>query len=105
MIQQPNYIYLVIAFPLLVNIFAVVLYRGLFRVLAIGFLVPIGFATVVDGYSASQDGNLTGIFTICVSGPSLVGLLVVGLVNAFVRVPLSLKGKSSQSIEPDSAEW
>jgi hypothetical protein len=98
-------LYLIITTPLILNILAVFLYRGLFRVLAAGLLIPIGFAAACDIYSASKQGNLTGIITICVSGPSLVALFILGIVNVFVRVPLSRGERSSQPKESDNREW
>ncbi len=69
----------VVAIPLVLNILAIVTYRGTFRRAALLILPLIAFATAADLYSASQRGNLTGLLTILVSGPSLVAYCSWGL--------------------------
>jgi FtsH-binding integral membrane protein len=88
--------YLFVLTPVFLNLLAVLLYRGLFRLLAVAFLLPIGFAAACDVYSASKNGNLTGIITICISGPSLIVLILIGVVNVFVRSPRLGRDRSVQ---------
>jgi hypothetical protein len=91
-------VYLFIVAPLILNVLAILLYRGLFRVLAACFLVPIGCSVACDVYSASKEGNLTGIITI------LIPVLIIGIVGIFIRVPLNWGKRSSRREESSQPE-
>jgi hypothetical protein len=86
----------VLAVPLLLNILAIVSYRGTFRIGAVLVLPIIAFASLGDIYSASQHGNLTGLLTMLVAAPALVVLLLLGLGNVVIRVKLRRPDHSSQ---------
>ncbi len=75
----------VILIPLLMSILAVVFFRGFFRVGAVLTLPLTAFASLADAYSATQKGNLTGLFTILISGPCLLVLLLLGLGEVLTR--------------------
>src|SRR5579872_1954163 len=92
-----NFLMVVIAIPLLLNILAVVTYRGIFRVAALLVLPFIAFASAIDFYSALQQGNLTGLLTIVVSGPSLIALLLLGLGSIVLRARRDRSDHSGQT--------
>lgn len=79
----------ILCIPPMLNVVAILLYRGIFRYYAILLLIPIGSAAAFDFYSLSQNGNLTGIATILVSGPSVLVLFILGVINLFSRVTRS----------------
>lgn len=71
--------------PLLIDIAAVWRWRGSYRY---GAMIPLPFlllAYAVDVYGFIQGGNLSGLFTILVTFPTLLLLLVLSVAQAFAR--------------------
>lgn len=78
--------YSILAIPLLLNILAILFYRRWFRIVAILVLPFTTLAAIFDGYSFSQRGNLTGLVTLFISGPALIGLVLLGLGSLVHRL-------------------
>ena len=67
----------ILAIPLLVNLLAVALLRGGYRILACLPLTVLALAYALDLVSVVGRGNLAGLFTMIAAGPSLALLVVV----------------------------
>ena len=89
--MQWSFVMIILAIPTLLNVLAIVFYRGTFRKAAVLVLPLTVLAGAADIYSASQRGNLTGIISFLVAGPALILLGLLGIGSVVSR---SLPGSS-----------
>ncbi len=82
----------ILAIPLLVNLLAVALLRGGYRILACLPLTVLALAFALDLVSVTGRGNLAGLFTMIAAGPSLA-LLVVVLAARLTASLLDRRGR------------
>jgi peptidoglycan/LPS O-acetylase OafA/YrhL len=84
----------IFAIPLVLNILAIIGYRRWFWIVAVLVLPLTVLAAYVDGQSASQKGNLTGLVTLFIGGPAVVVLALSGLGNLIQDSRPAPAGKS-----------
>ena len=87
--------------PLLLNMLAVVFYRGPCRRAAMLLLPLMAGVSLSDLYSGALGGNLTGLLTILFAGPLLLVILLLGIGSVFTRVAEPRKAKSASQ----SSRW
>lgn len=94
---------MVLSIPLLLNIAAVLLWRGPSRGAAAIVLLVLGSAFAADAYSAYHHGNLTGLFTIIAALPSLILLLLIWAVSLAVGLGRQRSGEKRKEDNADSS--
>lgn len=82
----------ILSIPLLVNLLAVALLRGGYRILACLPLMVLALAYALDLVSVVGRGNLAGLFTMIAAIPSLA-LLVVVLAARLTSTLLDRRGR------------
>jgi len=87
--------------PLLLNMLAVVFYRGSFRRAAMLLLPLMAGVSLSDLYSGALGGNLTGLLTIIFAGPLVLVILLLGIGNVFTQDAEPRKAKSASQ----SSRW
>jgi hypothetical protein len=71
--------------PLVLNMLAVVFYRGSCRRAALLLLPLMAGVSLPDLYSGALGGNLTGLLTILFAGPLLLVILLLGIASVFIK--------------------
>jgi hypothetical protein len=87
------------AIPLVLNMLAVVFYRGAYRRGAIGLLPLMAGFSLADIYSGALGGNLTGLLSIFFAYPLAVLIMLLGVGSAFTKNSTPRKATSR------SARW
>jgi hypothetical protein len=94
-------ILILLSIPLLLNMLAVVFYRGFFRRAAMLLLPLMAGVSLSDLYSGALGGNLTGLLTSLFAGPLLLVILLLGIGSVFMGFAGPRKAKS----ESQSDRW
>jgi len=70
-----------LAVPSMLCVLLAVVCTGWRRWVAVAILVPVGGVFAFESYSASQGGNLTGLFCMLTTPGVLVGLLILFILE------------------------
>lgn len=95
---------IILAIPLFVNILAVALLRGGYRILACLPLVVLALAYALDFLSVIGRGNLAGLFTIIAAGPSLALLVVIFAARLTASLLDRWRRRRNQTVDADGPE-
>src|SRR4051812_17537490 len=90
----------ILAIPMFVNLLAVALLRGGYRVFACLPLPVLALAYALDLISVVGRGNLAGLFTMIAAGPSLALLVVV--LAARLTASLVDRGRRGRNVTGDA---